>query len=79
MNIQYIVSANVSHSDSTMDMSLAVIAVTSVTFSHFTSDDDVLKQNVLLQCHERNAELISETPLNIPSRFGICDILLNSE
>lgn len=29
---------------------------------HFTSDDDVLKQSVLLQCHERNAEHMSETP-----------------
>lgn len=66
MNIQCTVPANVSHADSIMDASLAV---TCSVLSHFTSDDDVVKQSVLLQCHEENAEQISETPLNVPSRF----------
>lgn len=38
---------------------------------HFASDDDVVKQSVLLQCHERNAEHMSETPLKVPSRFWV--------
>lgn len=66
MNIQGTVSANVSHADSIMDASLAV---TCSTLSHFTSEDDVVKESVLLQCHEKNAEQISETPLNAPSGF----------
>lgn len=66
MNIRCTASANVSHADSIMDVSLAV---TCSMLSHFTSDDDVVKQSVFLQCHEKNAEQISETPLNVPSGF----------
>lgn len=45
--------------------------ITCSMLSHFTSDDDAGKQSVFLQCHEKNAEQMSETPLNVPSRFWV--------
>lgn len=45
--------------------------ITCSMLSHFTSDDEAGKQSVFLQCHEKNAEQMSETPLTVPSRFWV--------